>query len=62
MTLFKNFIKDESGATAVEYGVLVAVVGIFIIGGATVMGGAIDQLFRNISSTLTGNAAPTVSS
>lgn len=36
--LSTNFIKDESGATAIEYGLLAALIGVAIIGGAKVLG------------------------
>jgi pilus assembly protein Flp/PilA len=32
-SVFSRFIKDESGATAIEYGILAAIVGVGIVGG-----------------------------
>jgi pilus assembly protein Flp/PilA len=31
MTMFSRFVKDESGATAIEYGLIAAIVGVGII-------------------------------
>lgn len=37
-TLLARFVRDESGATAVEYGLIAALVAVAIIGGATALG------------------------
>ena len=36
--LIRNFFKDESGASAVEYGLLVALIAVVIIGAVTMLG------------------------
>ena len=38
MERIKNFFKDESGASAVEYGLLVALIAVTIIGAVTLVG------------------------
>jgi len=38
MERIKNFFKDESGASAVEYGLLVALIAVVIIGAVTAIG------------------------
>jgi pilus assembly protein Flp/PilA len=38
----KDFFKDESGASAVEYGLLVALIAVAIIAGANALGGAVN--------------------
>ena len=38
MERIKNFFKDESGASAVEYGLLVALIAVVIIGAVTASG------------------------
>ncbi len=51
-TLFHRFVKDDSGATAIEYGLIAAIVGVGII---LSLGGLRNQLnltFGNISSSL----------
>ncbi len=51
-TLFSRFVQDESGATAIEYGLIAAIVGVGII---LSLGGLRNQLnltFGNISTKL----------
>jgi len=52
-SLVKNFVKDESGATAIEYGLIAAGISVAII---TVVGSAGDQLkatFTKVATALT---------
>ena len=44
--------RTERGASAVEYGLLVALIAIAIIAGATLLGGKLDDMFANTSSSL----------
>lgn len=46
MNFVSRFAKDESGATAIEYGLIAALVGVFIIGSLQVLGSKLDALFR----------------
>jgi pilus assembly protein Flp/PilA len=55
--VFARFVKDESGATAIEYGLIAALVAVAIITGATQLGGAINALFGRIAGAL-GGVAP----
>ena len=50
--LLARFVKDEFGATAVEYALLASLIAIAIIGGATAMGGAINTKFNAIATSL----------
>jgi len=50
--LLARFVKDESGATAVEYALLASLIAIAIIGGATALGGAINTKFQAIATSL----------
>jgi pilus assembly protein Flp/PilA len=43
---------DERGATAVEYGLMVALIAVFIIGAVTFLGESLDTLFRSIGNAL----------
>ena len=52
MNTFKRFIKDESGATAIEYGLLAALLSILIVGGAQFAGGAIDGIFTTVGNCI----------
>ncbi len=44
--------RDEKGATAVEYGLMVGLIAVFIIGAVTMLGGRLDGLFRTIAGAL----------
>jgi pilus assembly protein Flp/PilA len=55
--LMKRFVKDESGATAIEYGLIAALIAIAIIGGATQLGSNIAAKFKAIATTM-GTTAP----
>ena len=50
--LFARFLKDESGATAIEYGLIAALISVALIAGATTLGGALNNQFTNISKKL----------
>ncbi len=49
-----RFVKDESGATAIEYGLIAALISIGIIGGASAIGGNISDRFNTISTAVSG--------
>ena len=51
-----KFISDESGATAIEYGLIASLIAVVIIVGATTLGTNINQLFTDIAACLDGNA------
>ncbi len=44
--------KDDEGATAVEYGLMVGLIAVVIIGTVTTLGGQLDGLFQLISDAL----------
>ena len=44
--------REEKGATAVEYGLMVGLIAVFIIGAVTMLGGRLDGLFRTIAGAL----------
>ncbi len=56
-TFMKRFAQDESGATAIEYGLIAALIGCAIIGGATLLGGNLGKKFNAIATTV-GTTAP----
>ena len=56
-TLMSNFLRDESGATAIEYGLIVALVSVAAIVALTSLGGSLNNIFSLISSTLSSAAA-----
>jgi pilus assembly protein Flp/PilA len=47
-----RFVKDESGATAIEYGLIAALIGLAIVAGATVLGDTLDNQFKFLSNEL----------
>ncbi len=51
-TTLSSFFKDESGATAIEYGLIAALVSVAAIGALTAMGGSLNQIFTSVSGTL----------
>ncbi len=53
----KKFWKDEIGVTAIEYGLIAALIALGIIAGATALGGKLSTLFTNIGNTLIPPAA-----
>ena len=52
MNIFARFANDESGATAIEYGLIAALISVGIILAATALGGSPGTLFNNISTKL----------
>ena len=52
MSIVKRFLKNESGATAVEYGLIAALIAVVIIAGATALGSALNAKFLAIGSTV----------
>ena len=55
--LFARFVKDESGATAIEYGLIAALIALAIIAGAGNLGNALDRQFKDVANRL-NSAAP----
>jgi pilus assembly protein Flp/PilA len=55
--LFARFVKDESGATAIEYGLIAALIALAIVVGAGALGNALNAQFNNIAIAL-NKAAP----
>lgn len=53
-TLMKRFAGNKSGATAIEYGLIAALIAVVIIGGATAVGTSLDATFTGISEKLGG--------
>jgi pilus assembly protein Flp/PilA len=50
MTMFARFLKDESGATAIEYGLIASLIAIAIIAGATALGTQLSASFNYIKT------------
>jgi pilus assembly protein Flp/PilA len=56
--VFARFVKDESGATAIEYGLIAALVAVAAIAGMTAVGGKLQSLFSGIAALLKAPTAP----
>jgi pilus assembly protein Flp/PilA len=52
MKIFARFVKDESGATAIEYGLIAALIAVGIIAAATLLGDELEDLFEYIRNVL----------
>ena len=52
MQKFARFLKDESGATAIEYGLIAALIAVAIIGAVTTLGGNTSSTFSTIAVEL----------
>ena len=47
--LFTRFIEDESGATAIEYGLIAALIAVGMIAGATAIGDQVNAKFDEVA-------------
>ena len=50
--MIQKFIANEDGATAIEYGLIAALIAVGIIAAATTLGGSLSDLFGRISNRL----------
>lgn len=50
-----RFAHDESGATAIEYGLIAALIGVAIVAGAGAVGTNLNTMFQTISGRLVMN-------
>jgi pilus assembly protein Flp/PilA len=50
--LVRSFFMEESGATAIEYGLVAALVSLTVVGAGTLLGTTVQNTFTNVSSTL----------
>ena len=50
--MLEAFVRDQNGATAIEYGLIAALIAVAIIGGVTAVGTSLSTTFTNISSNL----------
>jgi pilus assembly protein Flp/PilA len=54
--LFARFLKDESGATAIEYGLIAALISVALIAGASSLGNALNSTFQGLSTKMNSAA------
>jgi pilus assembly protein Flp/PilA len=53
-SLFSRFVKDESAATAIEYGLIAALIAVVIITAVTTVGTNLTSTFNTIATKLSG--------
>ena len=51
--LFARFVADESGATAIEYGLIASLISVAIISAASTLGKNVAATFGTVSNTMT---------
>ena len=56
--MFARFLKDESGATAIEYGLIAALIAVAIIGGVTALGKSVNTTMDNVSDSIDAANTP----
>jgi pilus assembly protein Flp/PilA len=52
MSLITRFLRAEGGATAIEYGLIAALIAVVIITGVTAVGTNLSTTFTNLATTL----------
>ena len=50
--MLKRFLKNEDGATAIEYGLIAALIGVAIITAVGLVGDGLNTTFRNVATQL----------
>lgn len=58
LRLINRFRRDERGATATEYAMLIVFIALAVAVGATTLGGGINTLFDKVGTELTGVTPP----
>ena len=56
--MIKSLIRDESGATAIEYALIAGLVSIAIIAALTLLGTNLSNLFTTVATTVEAASAP----
>ena len=52
MTKLRSLLQDESGATAIEYGLIAALVAVAIIAALSLLGGQLSNTFNKVAGNL----------
>lgn len=55
LTKIKNFVREEEGASAVEYGLLVALIAVAIIVAVQTLGKNLSSTFSNVAGQVSGS-------
>jgi len=51
-SLFSRFVANESGVTAIEYGLIAALIAVVIIGAVSTVGTSLQATFNTVASSL----------
>lgn len=52
LKMIKQFVRDEEGVTAIEYGLIASLIAVVIIGSVTLVGTKLDGVFNYIQTKL----------
>ena len=55
MQKIRNFIKNSKGATAIEYGLIAALIAVAAIAAMQGLGNSLNKTFNNVSTKLNGS-------
>jgi pilus assembly protein Flp/PilA len=58
MQMLRRFLKDEAGATAIEYGLIAALIAVVLIGALGNLGTALQDAFADIAAELDVTVTP----
>ena len=58
MSFISRFVREEEGADATEYALMMGLVALAIIGAVVGLGGKLGDAFNNIASTVQNHSAP----
>ena len=51
-SLFSRFVRDDSGATAIEYGLIAGLIAVVVVTSITTLGTKLTNTFTNVSNKL----------
>jgi pilus assembly protein Flp/PilA len=54
MKTLKTLVRDDRGATAIEYGLIASLIAVAIVGGATAVGTQLQTTFQTVNTKLGG--------
>ena len=57
MKFFKNLLRDEAGATAIEYGLIAALIAVAAITAMQGLGNQLSTTFNKVATSMSGGAA-----
>ena len=58
LTYVKNFLREEEGATMIEYGLMVALIAVVVMAALLTLGPAIRDMFDGVGDSIGGGEAP----